>query len=134
MKGQVIVDFLAAHLRPDNEELLDDLQDDRIILAEIKAWQLYFDRPGRSRGAGVGIVFVTLSGGLIPYSFSLLKIYSNNVVEYESLIIGLELALKKRIDQLEVFGDSQLIIGQIHGQYEVRNAKLVPFYQRQEAL
>jgi len=55
-------------------------------------------------------VFVTQSGGLIPYSFSLLEICSNNVAKYEAVIIGLELALEMRIDQLEVFGDSQLII------------------------
>ena len=38
------------------------------------------------------------------------------------------------IGQLEVFGDSQPIIQQINGQYEVRNAKLVPLYQRPKNL
>ena len=80
------------------------------MLAEIKTWQLYFDGAVRSRGAGVGIIFVTPSGGLIPYSFSLLATCSNNVVEYEALINDFELALEMHIDQLEVFGDSQLII------------------------
>jgi len=55
-------------------------------------------------------VFITPVGGLIPYSFSLIEICSNNVAEYEAFIIGLELALKMRINQLEVFGASQLII------------------------
>ena len=54
--------------------------------------------------------------------------------EYKAIIIGLELAIKMRIDQLEVFGDSQLIIWQINGQYEVRNAKLLPLYQRTKNL
>jgi len=66
--------------------------------AEIKTWQLYFDEAVRSRGARVGIVFVSPSGALIPYSFSLLEIYSKNVAEYEALIIGLELALEMHID------------------------------------
>jgi len=51
------------------------------------------------------------------------------VDEYKAIIIGLELAIKMRIDQLEVFGDSQLIIRQINGQYDVRNAKLLPLYE-----
>jgi len=76
------------------------------MLAEIKNWQLYFDGATRSRGALVGIVFVTPSGGLIPHSFFLLEIHSNNVAEYEALIIYLKLALEMRIDQLETFGDS----------------------------
>jgi len=32
------------------------------------------------------------------------------VAEYEALIIGLELTLEMRVDQLKVFGDSQLIV------------------------
>jgi len=84
----------------------DDLSDDGVMLVETKSWQLYFDGAARNRGGGVGIVFVTPSGGLIPYSFSLLEICSNNVAEYEAIIIGLELAIKMHIDQLEVFGDS----------------------------
>jgi len=56
------------------------------------------------------------------------------VAEHEALIISLKLALEMHIDWLEVFGDSQLIIRQIHSQYEVRNAKLVPVHQRARSL
>ena len=79
-------------------------------------------------------MLVTPLGGLIPYLISLIEICSNNVAEYEALIIGLKLALEMPIDQLEVFGESQLIIQQMHGQYEVRNDKLVPLYQRVRSL
>jgi len=47
------------------------------------------------------------------------------MAEYEAIISGLELAIEMRINQLEVFGNSQLIIRQINGQYEVRNSKLL---------
>ena len=87
VKGQAIADFLATYMCTDNED--DDLLDDEVMLAEIKTWKLYFDGATRTRGAGVGIVFIALAGGLIPYSFYLLEIYSNNVDEYEVLIIGL---------------------------------------------
>ena len=56
------------------------------------------------------------------------------MAEYEAIIIGLELAIEMHIDQLKVFGDSQLIIREINGQYEVRNAKLLPLYQRTKNL
>jgi len=49
LKGQAIADFLAAHPYLDNEELPDDLPDDEVMLAEIKAWQLYFDGAVRSQ-------------------------------------------------------------------------------------
>jgi len=105
VKGQLTGNCLAAHPCPDNGELSDNLVDDGIMLIETKSWQLYFDGVARSRGAGVGIVFVTPSGGTIPYSFSQLETCSSNVVECETLIIGLELAIEMHIDQLEVFGD-----------------------------
>jgi len=104
------------------------------MLVETKPWRLYFDGEVRKKGAGVGIVFVTPSGGIISYSFSLLETCPNNVAEYETIIIGLELAIKMHIEQLQVFGDSQLIIRQINGQYEVRNAKLLPLHQRTKNL
>jgi len=109
VKGQAIADFLAVQPCPDNEELPDDLPDDRVMLVETKSWQLDFDGAARSKEAGVGIVFITPTGGLIPYSFSLLETCANNVAEYEALIISLELAVVMHIDQLAVFGDSQLI-------------------------
>ena len=77
---------------------------------------------------------VTPSRGVVPYSFSLLKICSNNVAKYEAIVIGLELAIEMCIDKPEVFGDSQLIIRQINRQYEVRNPKLLPLYQRTKNL
>ena len=59
VKGQGIANFLAAHPCLDNEELPDDLLVDQVMLIEVKIWQLYFDGAARSRGAGVGTVFVT---------------------------------------------------------------------------
>ncbi|CAL9019529.1 unnamed protein product [Prunus brigantina] len=58
----------------------------------------------------VGLVFITPSEGLIPYSLSLLALCSNNVTEYEALIIGLEIALEMYIDCLQAYGDSQLVV------------------------
>jgi len=130
MKGQLIADFLTAHPCPDNEELPDD----GVMLVETKLWKLYFDGTIRTRKAKVGIVFVKPSGGLIPYSFSLLKACSNNMAEYEAIIIGLALAIEMHIDQLDMLGDSQLITPQINGQYEVRNPRLVLLYQRTKNL
>jgi len=73
VKGQAIADFLTTHLCSDKEELPNDLPDDRVMLVKTKSWQLYFDGAARSKGAGVRIVFITATRGLIPYSFSLIE-------------------------------------------------------------
>ena len=53
---------------------------------------------------------------------------SNNVVEYNALLIGLQLAHEMRVRYLEAYGDSKLIIYQVKGEYEVRHGDLVPYY------
>ena len=120
VKGQVLADFLAAHPVPDDGELSKDFPNEEVFNIETSLWQLYFDGAARKLGVGTGVVFITPFGGLIPYSFSLLSLCSNNMAEYEALIIGLEIALEMHIDSLQVFGDSQLIIKQINDQYAVK--------------
>ncbi|KAI5316794.1 hypothetical protein L3X38_036501 [Prunus dulcis] len=134
IKGQALADFLAAHPTPDNMELPADLPDEEVFTIEALTWQLYFDGAARRNGAGAGLVFITPSGGLIPYSFSLLTLCSNNVAEYEALIIGLEIALEMHIDCLQAYGDSQLVVRQLNGQYAVRNATLVSYHDRAKYL
>lgn len=74
----------------------------------------------RTTGRESGVVFVTPQKGIIYQSCSLLKECSNNQAEYEALITGLEMALDMGISVLKVFGDSQLVIRQMNGIYEVR--------------
>ncbi|KAI5338991.1 hypothetical protein L3X38_018263 [Prunus dulcis] len=134
IKGQALANFLAAHPVPDNMELPNDLSNEEVFSTEISPWQLYFDGAAGKKVAGAGLVFITPSGGLIPYSFSLMTLYSNNIAEYEALIIGLEIALETNINCLLAFGDSQLIVKQLNGQYAVKNENLVPYNDKAKCL
>ncbi|XP_028127172.1 uncharacterized protein LOC114323718 [Camellia sinensis] len=53
-----------------------------------------------------------------------------NQAEYEALIIGLELARSMRIPYLKVFGDSQLVIRQVIGQYRCNSAVLGEYLEQ----
>jgi hypothetical protein len=89
MKGQALVNFLAAHPIPYDFPIDDDLPDEEVFATTIghSSWQMYFDGACRSLGAGTGIVFVTPDEAIIPYSFMLTSAVSNNAAEYEALII-----------------------------------------------
>ena len=50
--------------------------------------------------------------------------YTNNVCEYEALVLGLEAARKLKIKNLEVYGDAELIIKQIKHQYQDKHPRL----------
>ena len=53
---------------------------------------------------------------------------SNNVTEYNALLISLQLAHGMGVRYLETYGDSKLIINQVKGEYEVHHRDLVPYY------
>ncbi|XP_070032393.1 uncharacterized protein [Nicotiana tomentosiformis] len=88
---------------------------------------MYFDDATHREGAGASVVFVTSQGEVLPHSFTLMQLCSNNVAEYQALILGLEMAVKMKQLQLQVIGDSQLVINQLLGSYEVKKPELRPY-------
>jgi len=84
--------------------------------------------PRRNIVAGVGVVLVSPQNHVIPRAFSLTESCSNNVAEYNTLLIGMQIADEIGIQNLETHGDSKLIVNQVRGEYEVRHEDLVPYY------
>jgi len=103
------------------------------ITSSDDVWLLFFDAASRTgpKGkivAGVGVVFISYRNHVLPHAFSLTEPYSNNVAEYNALLIGLHLAQQMRVQYLEGYGDSKLIINQVKGEYEVHHKDLVPYH------
>ena len=65
-----------------------------------------------NRGTGLGVIFVTPEGETIPMAKKLDFKVTNNMVEYEACIYGVEAALAAGAKDLLVYGDSLLIISQ----------------------
>jgi len=76
----------------------------------------------------VGVVFISPQNHVLPKAFSLTESCSNNVAEYNALLIGLQLAHEMGVRYLEAYGDSKLVVNQIKGEYEVRHGDLVPYH------
>jgi ribonuclease HI len=49
---------------------------------------------------------------------------TNNVAEYKALLLGIERAAALGASELEMVGDSELIVRQVKGEYKVRDAAL----------
>src|SRR4051812_26360343 len=49
------------------------------------------------------------------------------MAEYEACIHGIEAAIDLRIKYLKVYGDSNLVISQINGDWETRHQNLIPY-------
>ena len=55
---------------------------------------------------------------------------TNNQVEYQALIKGLELLKEVHADAIEIFGDSMLVINQLVRNYEYQSEVLVTYYKK----
>ncbi|KAL0311658.1 UNVERIFIED_CONTAM: hypothetical protein Scaly_2920700 [Sesamum calycinum] len=89
---------------------------------------MYFDGASHIEGAGAGVVFVISKGEVLPYSFTLTQNCSNNVAEYQALILGSEIVVDAKQLPLKLYGDSQLVVNQLLGLYEVKKPELLPYH------
>jgi ribonuclease HI len=49
---------------------------------------------------------------------------TNNVAEYKALLLGIELAAARGAGELELIGDSELVVKQVKGEYKVKDANM----------
>ncbi|KAJ4962951.1 hypothetical protein NE237_022890 [Protea cynaroides] len=56
------------------------------------------------------------------------------ITEYEPCVTGLQAAVYMGIEELDVFGDSSLVISQTIGKWEIQDAKFLPYHGYFEAL
>ena len=83
---------------------------------------------GGARGnpgpAAYGYVLESEDGHVLDARGEAIGTATNNVAEYRGLIAGLESALRRGVDELEVVSDSELVVKQMQGEYKVKNEAL----------
>jgi ribonuclease HI len=87
--------------------------------------------PGNS---GAGYVILNAKREKVYSNYMNLGIKTNNQAEYSGMIYGLKSAQNLGIKNLEVAGDSQLIIYQMTGKYQVKNEALKPYHKEAKLL
>jgi ribonuclease HI len=114
IKSQVLADFLA------------EWTDTQLPLVQIRAelWTMYFDGSMTKTGVGAGLLFISPLGVHMRYVIRLHFVASNNIAEYEALVIGLRIAIELRVRHLEVRGDSQLVVDQVIKDSSSRDPKM----------
>jgi hypothetical protein len=78
-----------------------------------KVWKMYFDGSSSRDRSGAGIVLISPLEEVITFSYKLEFETTNNIAEYEALVLGLMAAKDMVIDCLAIFGDSELVINQV---------------------
>ncbi len=83
---------------------------------------------GGARGnpgpAAVGAVVRDAAGEVLEERGERIGTATNNVAEYRALLLGIERAAQLGASELELVGDSELIVRQVKGEYKVKDATM----------
>ena len=89
---------------------------------------------GGSRGnpgpAGFGVLIQDADGGVLAELSEFLGIQTNNFAEYSGLLAALDFALAHGHRRLRMVSDSELMVKQIQGKYQVKSPGLRPLYEQ----
>jgi ribonuclease HI len=89
---------------------------------------------GGARGnpgpAAIAAVVATPDGEVLEQRGERIGRATNNVAEYRALLLGLERARELGAAEVEVIGDSELVVRQVKGEYKVKDSGLKPLHQQ----
>src|SRR3982751_2302532 len=92
---------------------------------------------GGARGnpgpAAIGAVVRDSAGAVVEERGETIGRATNNVAEYRALLLGIELAAAHGADELELIGDSELIVRQVEGKYKVKDAAMKELHSQVKA-
>ncbi len=98
----------------------------------LRGVRVYSD--GASRGnpgpAAIALRIYDERGGVVKTVSKFLGRRTNNEAEYEALITALELAHDFTKGAVHCFLDSELVVKQLNGEYQVRNSRLESLWLR----
>ena len=97
---------------------------------DLPIWKLSVDGGTNAQGSRAGLILTSPEGIDSEYVLRFKFQASNNEVEYEAIIAGLNLAHSLEIDQLEVYSDSQLVVRQIEDTYEAKSERMILYLKR----
>ena len=82
------------------------------------------DGSSTQKGGGAGIVITSLEKDVLKYEVQLKFPVTNNETEYEALLTGLRIARALEGENIVLKSDSQLIIGQVRGEFEAKETRM----------
>ena len=80
-------------------------------------WKMYFDGSVAKVGAGAGVYIISPIEDTKAYSYKLIFECSNNVAEYEALLLGLHALKDLEAKRVQFFWDLELVVNQVNDSY-----------------
>ena len=83
-----------------------------------------FDGAVRKEGARVGVWIRPPVSEPMLLSYKLYFKCTNNVAEYEALVLGLMALKDLQAKRIDIYGDSELVVKQVHESYQAKRLRL----------
>jgi hypothetical protein len=117
MKDQAVADLIIGHS-------IDQNSYESCNLVSIHPWKLFFDGSACREDQSIGVVLVSPRGAIFEQSIHLEYFCINNQVEYEAILLGLQILSSMGVKSVEAFDDSLLVMQQIAGMFQCFDGSL----------
>jgi ribonuclease HI len=120
MRGQTVADFIVDHGVDTNDT----------CVVTVSPWKLFFNGSVCSRGCGISCLVVSPRGASQGLSIRVEYRCTNNQIEYDAMIAGLEYLISVGASHVGVFGDLHLLVQQINGESQCLDGTLNRYRDR----
>jgi ribonuclease HI len=118
IKGQVMDDLVTQHCGPE------------VAIVEPNPLTMFFDGSLCGVGTGIGIILISPQRTNYEFAIPIEKTSTNNQAEYQAVLKGIKPLREINAEVVEIFGDSQLVINQLAGEYECKDDILRIYHEK----
>ena len=138
-KKQVLADLVAEFTEHPMEELESAENMGEKLVAMISqhalpAWELYVDGASNQKGSRIWLVLISPEKVIVEKSLRLDFLALNNEAEYEALLMGMAMTPRMGGKSVKVFSDSRLVVGQVKGEFEVKDERMQGYLSQVKCL
>lgn len=117
IKSQVLVDFIAEWTPTKKSAIPEDQE----------YWTLFTDREWGMHGAGASTVLISPTDSKLTYVVRFNFSSTNNIVEYEGVMLGLRKAKALGTQKMMIKTDLQVVVGQVQEDFMVWQPELIKY-------
>ena len=99
-------------------------------MVEEKKWIIHVDGSSTQHAGGIGVILQSPKGDRLTYKVCLQYQTTNNKVEYEAFLKGLELAESIEAKSILILRDPQLVMGQVNGTCEAKEERMKKYIEK----
>ncbi|GKV17032.1 hypothetical protein SLEP1_g27588 [Rubroshorea leprosula] len=116
IRAQALVDFIVECTSAHSDSQF-----------EVDSWILYVDGASSNKGSGAGELLLGPDGYRSEHALKFNFDATNNMAEYEALLLGLQLATELKVEVIQIYSDSQLVVNQVNSVCEVVDPVMIKY-------